>query len=71
MQAVMVETTHPNSPYDVLRPMRCRSEKDGRLCTGRGGDINWNRPDTRQFRCPKCGAFNVVHIVEAGAVDGR
>jgi predicted RNA-binding Zn-ribbon protein involved in translation (DUF1610 family) len=45
--------------------MRCRREERGVPCTGRGGDIDWNAPATKSFRCPKCGAYNVVHIVEA------
>lgn len=55
--------THPSAPYDCLRPMRCRYEFQGRACNGRGGDINWNAPGTNGFKCPKCGAFNVVHVV--------
>ena len=65
MQTVDVATTHPHAPYDALRPMRCRFEMDGTKCTGRGGDIDWSRPDVHGFKCPKCKALNVVLIVEA------
>ncbi len=67
MQATMVDGTSPGAPYDLLRPIRCRNEIGGRHCTGRSGDINWNQPQTKQFKCPKCGTLNLVHIVEAHA----
>lgn len=65
MQATEVATTHPMAPYDVLtRPMRCNNEPvPGVKCTGRASDIDWNRPQTTGFRCPKCKAQNIVHIV--------
>lgn len=65
MQATEMAVTNAFAPYDALRPMRCRNEIDGRKCTGRGGDIDWAAPDTHAFRCPKCKAFNLVHVVEA------
>ena len=66
MQAIEVATTHPHAPYDALRPMRCRNEFEGGVkCTGRGGDIDWSRPDVHGFKCPKCKAYNVVAVVEA------
>lgn len=67
MQAVMIDPTDANAPYDTLRPMRCRYEfQPGVMCTGRASDIDWNRPGTHCFRCPKCKTMNVVHVVEAG-----
>jgi hypothetical protein len=45
--------------------MRCRFEFQGRLCSGRGGDIDWSKPDVHGYKCPKCGAFNVVLVIEA------
>lgn len=67
MQATEMAETSAMSPYDALRPMRCRNEFEGQKCTGRGGDIDWSRPDTHGFRCQKCRAFNVVHVVEAAS----
>lgn len=64
MQATNVATTHPHAPYDLLAPMRCRFEFEGRSCSGRGADINWQTPDIHGFKCPKCKSFNVVVIVE-------
>ena len=61
----MQTTTSPNAPYDALRPLRCRAETDGRKCNGRSNDINWAVPDVHGFRCRKCGAYNVVLIIEA------
>lgn len=63
MDEVKMDATSPFAPYCLLRPMRCRYEFEGRTCSGRGGDINWNAPGTHGFRCPKCRAFNVVHVV--------
>lgn len=59
----MIGTTAATAPYDALRAMRCRFEFEGRTCSGRGGDINWNVPGTHGFRCQKCRSFNVVHVV--------
>jgi hypothetical protein len=67
MQAIDVAPTDPHAPYDTLRPMRCRYEFQGQGCHGRGGDVDWSRPGTHSFRCPKCRSFNVVHVTEAQA----
>lgn len=65
MQATQVATTHPSAPYDVLRPMRCRYEFQGNVCTGRSSDIDWSTPNVHGFKCPKCKTQNVILIIEA------
>lgn len=68
MQATEVAITHPNAPYDLLRPMRCRNELlPGVFCTGRSSDINWAQPDLHGFKCPKCKTQNVILILEAAS----
>lgn len=64
----MMESTSMESPYSVLRPMRCRGTKKGaekgadEICGHRAGDINWMQPDTHAFRCKRCGTDNVIFI---------
>ncbi len=65
MQTVDMAVTSAMAPYDCLRAMRCRYEFQGTTCSGRAADIDWNRPGTHAFKCPKCKTMNVVHIVEA------
>ncbi len=70
MQATEVATTNPTAPYDVLTPMRCMAEPlPGQKCTGRSStDIDWNRPTTYNFKCPRCKTQNLIRIVEARPV---
>jgi hypothetical protein len=61
--------THMHAPYDLLRPVRCRRVVDGRACNARNDGIDWSRPQFKEWRCGKCGAFNVLMIVEATRGD--
>jgi hypothetical protein len=60
--------TSLSAPYDVLiRPVRCRRTVDGKVCNARGNNIDWSRPTVHDWKCGKCGAFNLVCIVEASS----
>jgi hypothetical protein len=74
---VMMAETHPNAPYDCLRPVRCRRVTDGRVCNAKGDNIDWSKPGIHDWRCDgrgstpgtRCGAYNVVVIVEASSAQ--
>lgn len=65
MVQTAVAPTSADAPYDALaghRPMRCRKERDGRVCNKRLRDIDWSRENVYDEPCPKCGAQNVVYV---------
>lgn len=61
----MMATTHPEAPYDVLRPLRCRAKRDGKFCGKIEQNINWHVPNIYDWRCKACHANNVVCVVHA------
>jgi hypothetical protein len=63
---VMTAETSPSSPYDVLRPVRCRRTVDGKLCNAKGTNIDWSKPQVVDWRCQRCNTQNVVYIPEGG-----
>lgn len=66
---VMTAETRMNSPYDVLRPVRCTTTVDGRMCNAKGDNIDWGRPQILNWKCQRCKTQNLVVIVEASSGD--
>lgn len=73
MHATEVASTHPNAPYDLLRPMLCRNIHQGEVCKGVLGEIDWTVQNTHTRKCQKCKAINVthVHVHHAGVLDSN